>query len=235
MGATDSKQKLGERVIAAKKKLEDDVKVQSERVKDIKSKAPETIKVIINSVAESFKTYSPFLESVLLTAWEIDPEECGKIVLNSCVKVLNAPIKKEEYEWFMKYVFPSSIWMFKTKTNRFMYEELIDTTNNMQQGIVDSMNSIYSHLESHPKWNQLLNIANQDEVIRQDDPKVGLLQELEMKQMDDTFDDVEAFMDSNLAVNILTTTAKNINKEFQNHIQAVMSHYGKVRSGPVKK
>ncbi len=72
MGAADSKQKLGERVIAAKTKLADDVKIQSERVEHIKTKAPETIKVIMNSVAQSFKTYSPFLESVLLTAWQLD-------------------------------------------------------------------------------------------------------------------------------------------------------------------
>eukprot|EP01084_Bolivina_argentea_P022180 41228_1 len=90
MGATDSKQKLGERVIAARKKLQDDMKIQSERAKDIESQSPQTIKVIINSVAESFKTCSPFLESILLVAWQLNPEECAKIVVDSCKRVLNA-------------------------------------------------------------------------------------------------------------------------------------------------
>ncbi len=158
MGTTDSKQKLGERVMAARKKLQDDIKIQCERVKDIESTSPQTIKVIINSVAESFSTCSPFLESILLVAWQLNPEECSKIIIDSCKRVLNAPISKAEYEWFIKYVFPSSVWMFKYKNNRFMYEELIDIVNDMQQGIIDSMDSIYNHLQSHPKWKQLLNI-----------------------------------------------------------------------------
>eukprot|EP01084_Bolivina_argentea_P022182 41230_1 len=115
MGATDSKQKLGERVIAARKKLADDIKIQSERVKDIESKSPETIKVIMKSISESFKSCSPFLEPILLIAWQLNPEQCGKIILDACKRVLNAPINKDEYEWFIKYVFPSSIWMFKNK------------------------------------------------------------------------------------------------------------------------
>eukprot|EP01084_Bolivina_argentea_P305942 528570_1 len=133
MGTTDSKQKLGERVVAARKKLADDTKIQSERVKEIESKAPETGKVIMNSIAESFKNCSPFLESILLIAWKLNQEECSKIIVETCKRVLNAPINKDEYEWFIKYVFPSSIWMFKNKNNRFMYEELIEISNNMQQ------------------------------------------------------------------------------------------------------
>eukprot|EP01083_Nonionella_stella_P201909 738154_1 len=169
MGATDSKQKLGERVLAARKKLADDMKIQSERVADIESKSPETKKVIMKSITDSFKSCSPFLESILLVAWQINPEECGKIIVDTCQRVLNAPINKDEYEWFIKYVFPSSIWMFKNKKNRFMYEELINIANNMQQNIVDSMNSIYSHLEYHKYWKQILNISNQNIVERQDD------------------------------------------------------------------
>eukprot|EP01084_Bolivina_argentea_P037754 69806_1 len=191
MGATDSKQKLGERVIAARKKLEDDKKMQSERIKEIESQSPKTIKVIMQSVEESFKSCSPFLEPTLLMAWESNPKQCQNIVLNSCRKVLNAPVNKDEYKWWLKYVFSSSIWMFKTKTNRFMYEELIDIVNDMQIDIIKSMNSIYNHLESHPVWQQVVNIKNQTLVSRQDDKKVGLLQEkgikhiLEMKQVDE--------------------------------------------------
>eukprot|EP01084_Bolivina_argentea_P187475 322921_1 len=133
MGATDSKQKLGERVIAARKKLQNDIKLQSERINEIESKSPETLKVMIQSVAESFKSCSPFLEPTLLIAWQSNPEQCQNIILDSCRKVLSAPIHKEEYKWFIQYVFPSSIWMFKTKQNRFMYEELIDITNDMQK------------------------------------------------------------------------------------------------------
>eukprot|EP01084_Bolivina_argentea_P197006 337679_1 len=121
MGTTDSKQKLGERVIAARRKLDEDIKLQSSRSRDLQTKSPQTMKAIIKSIAESFKSCSPFLEPTLLIAWQADPEQCKNIIINSCKKVLSAPIIREEYEWFQQYVFPSSIWMFKTNTNRFMY------------------------------------------------------------------------------------------------------------------
>eukprot|EP01084_Bolivina_argentea_P069819 126977_1 len=106
----------------------------------------------------------------------------------------------------------------------------------MSQDIISSMNSIYSLFESHPKWQELMNIKNDTEISRQDDKKVGLLKEkgitniLELKE-----ETIEEFIDSNLSVNILTTTAKQINTEFQNHMNNVMSHYGDVKAGPLKK
>eukprot|EP01083_Nonionella_stella_P219842 787079_1 len=106
MGTTDSKQKLGETVMATRHKLAEDKKIDSER----ESKAAETIKVIMKSVDESFKSCSPFLESILLIAWQTNSEECGKIILDACKRVLTGPINKNEYEWFIKYVFPSSVW-----------------------------------------------------------------------------------------------------------------------------
>eukprot|EP01084_Bolivina_argentea_P113077 201620_1 len=109
MGNTDSAQQLGERVITARRKLEEDKKTQSERSQFFQSKSPESLKVMVDNIDEAFKTCSPFLESVLLVAWKCEPKRCKDIVLKSCTKVLKAPIIKSEYEWFKKYVFPSSI------------------------------------------------------------------------------------------------------------------------------
>eukprot|EP01084_Bolivina_argentea_P069816 126972_1 len=109
----------------------------------------------------------------------------------------------------------------------------------MSQDIISSMNSIYSLFESHPKWQELMNIKNDTEISRQDDKKVGLLKEkgitdvLDLKE--ETAEEIQTFIDSNLSVNILTTTAKQINGEFQNHMNRVMSHWGTVKSGPLKK
>ena len=92
MGTTDSKQKLGERVLTARKRLSDAQKMQTERMKSIKAcaESAETIEVIMKSVAQSFKSHSPFLEPTLLMAWEANPRECRKIVLDSCERVLTA-------------------------------------------------------------------------------------------------------------------------------------------------
>ncbi len=84
-----------------------------------------------------------------------------------------------------------------------------------------------------------MDIKNETRISRQDHESVGLLKEkgitdiLELKE--EKTEDVQTFIDSNLAVNILTTTAKQINTEFQTHMGSVMSHYGQVKGGPIKK
>eukprot|EP01084_Bolivina_argentea_P177807 307484_1 len=207
MGATDSKQRLGEKVIAARKKLEEHKEMQSDRFKFFESKSPETVKVILHSIAQSFKTCSPFLEQTLLIAWQSDPKQCQQIILQSCKKVLSAPIINDEYQWFQQYVLPSSIWFYKINDNKYMFEELFNIVQNMSTEIIDTMNSVYSLFQSHPKWKQLMKIKNESIISRQDDNKVGLLKEkgitdiLDVK--DDGAEEMQTFIDSNLAVNIL--------------------------------
>eukprot|EP01083_Nonionella_stella_P000526 1494_1 len=239
MGNTESAQKLGERVITARRKLEEDKKAESSRSEYLKSKSPETMKVCLESIAESFKRCSPFLEPTLLISWSHDQKRCKEIILNACKNVLSAPIVKEEYLWFKTYVFPSSVWMFKTNQNRFMYEELMSISAAMSHDILNSMDGIYAHLQSHPAWKQLMDIKNETIISRQDDKRVGLLQEKGIRDIceakDERSDDMQAFIDSNVAINILTTTAKTIDDEFQNHCKTVMNHYGDFQPGPMKK
>eukprot|EP01084_Bolivina_argentea_P105697 189285_1 len=241
MGNTESKQKLGERVIAARSKLEHDTQLQCEKYEYLKSKSPKTMNVIMDSIAASFKECAPFLEATLLIAWKYDEDRCKQIVIDSCKTVFRAPIIKTEYEWFKQYVFTSSIWMFKNKENCFMYEELMSIAADMSFSIKDSMDGIYKHLQTHPKWNDILKIQNETIINRQDHKTVGLLQQdgirdiVESKDETNASDDIKGFIDSNLAINILTTTAKTINNEFQNHMKRIMSHYGDVKSGPIKK
>ncbi len=238
MGNADSKQKLGQRVLTARRKLEQDKKTQAERTEFFKAKSPETMKVMMDSIDATFQSCSPFLEPVLLCAWKYDPKKCQNIILNSCQKVLKAPIIKAEYDWFKKYVFPSSVWMFETRQNHYMHDELLSIANNMSEDIITSMDSIYEHLQYHSKWEALMNIKNETIISRQDDKKVGLLYEKGITDItdikDDKIDEMQTFIDSNVAVNKLITTAKNINDEFQNHVKTVMSRYGEVASGPVK-
>ena len=103
------------------------------------------------------------------------------------------------------------------------------------------MHSIYNHLKDHQEWAQVLAIKNETVLGRQDDDRVGLLHDqgimdfAKQKQSDD--DDVQeltTFNDTNLLVNMLTTTAKKINPEFQNHVQRVMERFGTFREGPAK-
>ena len=90
----------------------------------------------------------------------------------------------------------------------------------------------------------MLDIENEPVVARQDAPRVGLLQapgiravlELEAKQQAqlERDDDVAAFVDTNLAVNVLTTTAAQLNAEFQGRLRTVMNRFGDFHAGPVK-
>eukprot|EP01084_Bolivina_argentea_P227971 385111_1 len=228
MGNTDSTQKLGERVIIAKRKLKQNQEIQSERYDYLRVNCPAILADTMESIKASFKSYSPYLEATLLLAWMHDSETCKKIVLDSCRKVLSAPINKTEFAWFKNNVFESSLWFFKTKDNKYMYQELLNIAKDMSSDIIDSMNSIYQHLETHNQWKQITDIKERSDVPRQDNPKVGLFKNtgfqdlFDSKTDDEKSHDMKSFVDSNLAINILTSTATNINKEFQNHVKTVM-------------
>eukprot|EP01084_Bolivina_argentea_P303682 524365_1 len=177
MGNTDSTQKLGERVLVAKRKLQQNKQIQAQRYEYLKANCPQMLSEAMESVKASFESYSPFLEPNSLLAWIYDEERCKTIVLKACRKVLSSPINKSEYLWFREYVFESSFWFFKTKeNNRFMYEELLNIAKEMSKDIMNSMDSIYVHLQSHSKWNKVMDIKDESIVSRQDHPKVGLFQ-----------------------------------------------------------
>ena len=100
MGAGISKQRLGERLVAGRKKLEADKAMQAERTERIRAASPETLDVIVQSITNSFERCSPFSEPTLLVAFEANPEEVLRVLTKSCKKVLSAPIRKDEYDWF---------------------------------------------------------------------------------------------------------------------------------------
>ena len=133
--------------------------------------------------------------------------------------------------------------MMRTKENTFMFEEMMKITKSMSEKIDLSMASIFEHLQSHHEWSKVLDIKNQTMVARQDDERVGLLLDNgirdlvgddDAKKDDEDGNDLSNFVDTNLAVNILTTTAKKINAEFQGRLKTVMNRFGEFREGPVK-
>eukprot|EP01084_Bolivina_argentea_P177801 307474_1 len=241
MGNADSKQKLGEKVTAARKKLEEDSKIYSERAHEFNSRSTKMSDYMIENISKCFKQRSPFSEPTLLTAWYSNPAKCEEIVLDSCSKVLSAPIIAEEWKWFQQYVFPSSIWMLKSqKQNTFMYENLLKIAESFSDDIMESMDDIYGSLAYQKGWKDLMNIKKQDIILRQDDEQVGLLREdaitelLESKSNEDQDEDSQTFIDSHWCISSLLSTAKEINKEFQAHIKLVLSHYGDFKPGPLK-
>ena len=81
MGSGTSKQRLGDRVLAAQKKLASDLAMQRARVKQIQATSPETLNIRVQSITTSFETCSPFSDSTLLVAFEANrgqtPKRCS--------------------------------------------------------------------------------------------------------------------------------------------------------------
>ena len=150
MGAHTSKERLGDRVKAARKRLESDKRMQEKHEKQIKSVSTETLSVLVQSIVDSFEACSPFSEATLLVAFKANPEEIQRAMIKSCKKVLSAPIAREEYQWFKHYVLPSSVWMSK-----FLYEDLMMVTRSMSNKIYKNMDSILKHLQLHERWDEV--------------------------------------------------------------------------------
>ena len=135
-------------------------------------------------------------------------------------------------------MFPSSIWLQRDRENKLMFETMLKITRSMSEKIDLSMDSILQHLRTHPEWAQLAAIENQDVVLRQDDERVGLLLDQGIRdvaeQKEQHEHDLAAFIDGNVAVNVLSNTAKRVHPEFQGRLKPVLSRFGAFRAGPVK-
>eukprot|EP01083_Nonionella_stella_P051130 135782_1 len=241
MGIADSKQKLGERVTQARKKLKENSEIYSKKAHEITAKSSKMSNYMIQNISNCLKNCSPFLEPTLLTAWYSDPVKTEEIVLNACRKVLRSPIVASEWDWFQQYVFPSSIWMFKStqNENKFMYQELLEIASTYSDDIMKTMDDIYDSLKHQKGWNELIAINHQTLISRQDDEKVGLLKDdaitdLREAKTDEEYE-MQGFIDSNWCLNSLLDAANTINSEFQAHIRTVMSPYGEFKPGPLKK
>ena len=73
MGAGNSKQRLGERVLNARKKLAADLKLLTTRTTQLQKASPESLDAITQSIPHSLSTYTPFSDSVLLVAFDANP------------------------------------------------------------------------------------------------------------------------------------------------------------------
>eukprot|EP01084_Bolivina_argentea_P298061 513575_1 len=243
MGNAETKQRLGERVNTARKKLEMSKKQEVIRLEAIKQASSNVTADIVESIAKSFKNHSPFSEEILLTAWFSNKKKCEKILIDSTQKLLKQPIIKQEFDWFNVYVMNSSVWFMKATDNKYMFTHLMDIARVQSLSILQQMNKIYASLQYMDGWKDLLAIENTSLVDRQDHDKVGLLKDksiLDFKkylseQKDEKQEELENFMDSKLAINILLATAGQINYEFQQYAKRVLSEYGKFASGPIKK
>ena len=257
MGSGTSKQQLGQRVMAAQKKLQSDLAMQNARCAQIRAASAETLDVMVQSIAASVRSCSPFSESTLLVAFASNPEETQRILLKACKQVLSAPIDKGEYAWLEQHVLRSSIWMMRRQDGSFLFEALLAITKSMADKIDGSMHAIHRHLLRHDDWSKVLAINNETVVERQDDDRVGLLHDKGITDLTDALADANddekqhqmggadsdgdgdmqelaTFVDTNLAVNMLTATAKRLNDEFQMHFEHVMERFGTFRAGPSK-
>lgn len=121
-----------------------------------------------------------------------------------------------------------------------MYQELMAVIDKQSADIVQSMDSVYRHLHSHPKWDALMAIKEEGVVDRQDHQSVGLLRDegirnvAELKENNDD-DQLQTFVDSQFGVTALILTAKRIDREFQGYMKNVLGHFGEVKAGPMKK
>ena len=245
MGSGASQQRMGERVTAGRGKLKQELELQDERVHLMMELSPETLKVAVDAIVESLELCAPFLEGTLLAAFKVDPKRVEERIMRTTTKVLTAPIKKEEWQWFQQFMLSSSVWFMRTGDDaQFLYQKMIETAKGLSLDITAEMDSIYEHLEAHKDWEKVMAIKNETFVSRQDDDAVALLRDdgilsvLEMKQQGDDEESVRKlreFVESNVAVTKLTATAKKINSEFQGVMKQLMTRYGEYQKGPIKK
>ena len=80
MGSGSSKERLSERISAARKKLAADKQLQAALTKQIESASRDTLNEIVRSIGDSIRRCSPFSERLLLVAFQANPEEVQRML-----------------------------------------------------------------------------------------------------------------------------------------------------------
>ena len=237
----DINQRLRNRIEMSQKALEQSTKTTNVQYQRLKSKSPGALQDILQSIEQSLKSYAPFPESTLLLAFKADRKRVEQALRQCARKVLSAPINEVQFQWFMEYVFPSPVLLHKNKNGQYLYEEMLLIVNGAQKKMDQNMESIFVHLQLHPKWKQILSIPNQSVISRQDDEAVGLLQESGIRDIAESKDsdgigdsgDLKKYIDSNLALNVLMNTANRIDDEFQREMNTILGRFGDFESVPM--
>jgi len=245
--AGTAKQQMQSRVHAATSTVRDSNAIEQEQYDRLKSMSPQTLRQMIRTIQLSLKSFSPFSESVLLLAFKADPETVTNSLMECTRKVLGAPVQSEHYQWFMHYVFASTVWFKETKSGHHLFDDLLSVTEGMRSKVIQNMDSLLDHLRSHQDWDEMRSIRmsrKQPVIDRQDDPKVGLLRDpalrdlAESKSSDDhsgggDSEGLKRFIDGNLALNMLMTTAQSVHEEFQREMRTILSRHGEFQSVPI--
>ncbi len=126
MGSVVTKERMGQRVLEARLKLQKCQNEEMSVLKTIQKATPNISSLIMNCMESSLKQYAPFPDKTLLWAWHSNPRECQRIIHECCSRVLKQPVNKQEFQWFRDNMLNCPIWFFKTDEGKFMYEHLIE-------------------------------------------------------------------------------------------------------------
>eukprot|EP01084_Bolivina_argentea_P242936 407374_1 len=111
------KDKLGERVKTAQKRLKEKLPVLQRQYNEMQLKLPHAITYFKNVIKEAFKNRLPYPDETLVMYWLSNKVECEQLIMNTCIMILTPPIDREEFIWFESYVISSLLWFQRSPTN----------------------------------------------------------------------------------------------------------------------
>eukprot|EP01083_Nonionella_stella_P039751 108136_1 len=170
------KDKLGERVKTAQKRLKEKLPVLQRQYNEMQLKLPHAITYFKNVIKEAFKNRLPYPDETLVMYWLSNKVECEQLIMNTCIMILTPPIDREEFKWFESYVISSLLWFQRSPTNtKYLYHNLMDIIKNFAIDVTEQFNTILKETQQSAKWDMLHAIKNEEHVLRQDHEEVGLL------------------------------------------------------------
>ena len=230
MGAIESRQKIGERVTAAKQELKDQTDLAQKQL-GFWPKNSSTSKKLLSNLKDSITKRAQIPGNLLFCCWFVDRGTVSKSLLSVCQEILN-PEKPNpiEYQWLSNNILNSLIWCLKSdssKNGRFMFEELNGIVGNYADNVAKELNSIYNNLQKERRFGELTSIKDQTLINRQDNEQVGLLKNLinhvsngnndiDVKSNDGGTmeDDRKQFVNVYMGLTELVTVGQDLNQEY---------------------
>ena len=179
MGATESRQKIGERVAAAKQELKD----QSERAakqSKLWKQSPSLLEKLLSNLEDLMSKRLVIPSNLIFYCWYADSKRVSKLLLNVCEKILNPESDHgKEYQWLNDNILTSLIWCLKCEDGVYMFTKLMNIADRYATNVAKDLSRTYSNLRKDTRFHELSRRIKDKTIInRQDNEHVGLLKNL---------------------------------------------------------
>merc|ERR1719201_2528447 len=131
----------------------------------------------VEEILELFQARKPFSSDLFALALRSNPSAISQMLFKEMDGCLNPDylLTPKNWHWFNTYVLKLHVWTRESAAEGFFFRHLLRLAKEKMTEEEAQMNRVIESVCREPDYLALIMIANEDQIVRQDDPKVGLV------------------------------------------------------------